>query len=224
MNLMRATVAALLACGVGASPACADGVPSDPAGHGEPWYSLGAWSGSSKPDEALSNYQWNTLPRAAWGVQARAGRGPAALGVRFGRTQTTQTMQLPAGDQVSRVGMTSLELVGEGRFAHVAGLDLAATASAGWLRLGYSPDHLSIDPGTGSPIEVRFDPVNEWIAGGGIALQRPLAGPWFAGLNVDHRIFRMDTAHRNGSEIEYRRETFGDWSARLELSWAHGRR
>jgi hypothetical protein len=44
------------------------------------------------------------------------------------------------------------------------------------------------------------------------------------GFELDHRIFALETAHRDGSQIEMKREAFGDWSARLELAWLHGRR
>jgi hypothetical protein len=33
----------------------------------------------------------------------------------------------------------------------------------------------------------------------------------------------MDTAHRNGAAIEYGRQRFGEWNARIELAWAYGR-
>jgi len=65
--------------------------------------------------------------------------------------------------------------------------------------------------------------VNEWIGGAGVALRRPFRGPWAAGVELDHRLFALDTAHRNGSVIEYKRQTFGDWSARLELAWVSRR-
>jgi hypothetical protein len=53
----------------------------------------------------------------------------------------------------------------------------------------------------------------------GLALRRPLGGPTRLGIEVDHRVFNMQTAHRNGAQIEYERRTFGDWCARLELAW-----
>jgi hypothetical protein len=35
---------------------------------------------------------------------------------------------------------------------------------------------------------------------------------------VDHTWFQLDTAHRVGSEIVEDRETFGNWTARVELT------
>jgi hypothetical protein len=79
---------------------------------------------------------------------------------------------------------------------------------------------VTIDTGGPEPVNVTFRPIDEWIAGGGMAFTRPLSAGWSAGLEIDRRVFRMDTAHRNGSVIEYRRDTFGDWSARVEIARA----
>jgi hypothetical protein len=188
------------------------------------WYSAGLLSGSSKPDGALADYQWSTSPRAAWGAQALAGRGPVAAGLRFWRSNTTQENPLPAGTFVSTVRWTSLELVTRARVASFLGLEVLGSASVGRLRLAYTPDRLTIDTGGSGPVEVLFDPIDEWIAGGGVAFTRAVAESWSAGLEIDRRVFRMNTAHRSGDTIEYRRDAFGDWSARLEFAWRHGPR
>jgi hypothetical protein len=57
-----------------------------------------------------------------------------------------------------------------------------------------------------------------------VALRHALPGPWSTGLEVERRVFGLDTAHRNGSVIEERRETFGEWSVRLEVARWFGRR
>ena len=38
------------------------------------WWSMGVLAGSMRPDGDFADYQWRTSPRAAWGVQALAGR------------------------------------------------------------------------------------------------------------------------------------------------------
>jgi hypothetical protein len=43
-------------------------------------------------------------------------------------------------------------------------------------------------------------------------------------MEVERRYFALDTAHRNGATIEYSRQSFGDWSARLELAMVYGLR
>ncbi len=217
----RLVALALAALVSGAGPArAADGVPAPDPGR---WCSIGVLSGSSMPDAALANYQWHVLPRTAWGAEALAGRGALAAGLRFWRTQTTQTSELPSGTFTSAVHLTSLEAVGRVRLARALGVDVMGATSLGRVRVAWDPDQISIDTGSG-PIEATFAPVNEWIAGAGVAFSRPLVAGWSAGLDLDRRFFRMDTAHRNGNAIEYRRDTFGDWSARFELARHYGPR
>ena len=98
---------------------------------------------------------------------------------------------------------------------------IAAIASTGVLHLGWSPDHVTLDAG-GTPVEVAFEPVTEWIGGGGLALRRPVGPSWVFGLEVDHRVFALDTAHQSGGSIVRERESFGEWNARLELAWLRG--
>lgn len=204
--------AALLAAACLATPAPAR------AEAGAPWrVSVGMLGGSSKPDAGLADYQWETLPRAAWGAQALAGRGALSGGLRLWRSATTQRHALPAGDALSTVHWTSVEAVGRARLATVWGVGVHGSVSSGWLRLSYAPERMTIDAG-GTPVEVVFAPIDAWIAGAGMAFTRPLAAGWTAGLEIDRRAFRMDTAHRSGGSIEYHRDTFGDWSARVEIA------
>jgi hypothetical protein len=217
------TLVAFACLSLAARPAaCSDGNSS--GGTPGAWLSIGALTGSVLPDAGLADYQWATLPRAAWGAQALAGRDAIAAGVRLWRSQTTQQNALPGETLVSNVHLTSFDAIGRVRLWQVLGMDVSGTTSAGWLHIAYDPDRVRIDTGGGTPVEVRFAPIDEWTAGAGMALSRPVARDWRAGIEVDHRMFRMDTAHRNGSTIEYRRETFGDWSARFELAWHYGPR
>lgn len=223
---LRQRLGAIVPCALGAIALACAAEPAraangSAAADRAAWVSIGALSGSAMPDAALANYQWTTLPRAAWGAQALAGRGPLAAGLRLWRTQTRQENVLPGGTLTSTVHLTSVEAVGRVRMWRVLGTDVLGSTGVGWLRIGWDPNRLEIDTGGGAPIEVRFEPVNEWIAGAGLAFSRPVAAGWSAGLELDRRVFRMDTAHRNGSTIEYRRGTFGDWNARFALAWQY---
>lgn len=202
--------------------AAADGPAGDErSASGARWFSIGVMGGSTRLDGGLANYQWDMTPRMDWGAQTLVGGSRFAGGLRLWRTQTSQQIDPTTA---STVRATSTELVGHGRLATALGCDVMAVASAGLLHLGYRPDQVTVTPaGGGGPITVDLLPVNEWIGGAGLAVRRPLGGPWAAGVELDHRLFALDTAHRNGSVIEYERQTFGDWSARLELAWVSRR-
>ena len=198
----------------------ATGRPAEGPG---PWLSIGLLTGTTQLDAGLADYQWNTTLRLAGGAQALAGTGRFAAGLRLWRTRTTQAVGGLAAPLDVRA--TSFELVGEAALAEKWGARLLATAGAGRLHIGYDPDQITIQPTGPSPaVVVDFAPVDAWIGGGGLALRRPLAKHWTAGIGVDHRVFALDTAHRVGTAIALGRETFGDWSARLELAWLHHRR
>jgi hypothetical protein len=185
------------------------------------WYSLGILTGSIRLDPALANYQWDVTPRLAWGGQVMAGEGRWALGPRVLATQTTQGSGV-SGTSGPVVHATSWELVGNARLAKPLGVELLALGSSGLLHLGYQPDQMTLDV-SGTPVVVDFHPIDEWIGGAGLAARRELVGPWRAGLEGEWRRFSMDTAHRNGSVIETQRQSFDDWSIRLELARRFGR-
>lgn len=211
-----AVTAGLGALLLAAPVAAADG----PAASGR-WFSIGVLGGSTRLDDGLTDFQWDVTPRMDWGAQALVGGGRFGTGLRLWRTRSTQQIDPSAA---ATVHATSTELVGRGRVASVLGCDVMGVASAGMLHLGYQPDQVTVTPtGGGGPITVDLKAVNEWIGGAGLALRRPLGGPWAAGLEMDRRFFALDTAHRNGTVIEYGRRTFGDWSARLELAWVSRR-
>lgn len=182
------------------------------------WLAVGLLGGASLPDSRFADYQWKVDPRAAWGVETFAGRGRFAAGLRVARSRTTQTIGIPDPSSAATVNATSAELVARGTFVSLAGFELAATASGGRLHLGWDPDHVE---GTvaGTPVSADLAPVDTWIGGGGVALTRRLPGPWRAGLSLDRRFFSMETAHRIGGAIVTGTQTFGDWNARVELSW-----
>lgn len=196
-------------------------VATPPAYAGPEWVSFGVLAGAALPDARFADYQWDVSARPAMGAESLAGFGALETGLRLWTAETTQSLG-STGAASPNVRWTSAELLGRARIADVLGARVLGTLSAGRLFLGYSPDRVTFDPGTGSPITVAFEPVHEWIGGAGVAVQRPLAGAYVAGLQLERRFFAMDTAHRNGSTIETRRETFGDWSARVALTWRHG--
>lgn len=208
---IHATLALAAAASLGAAwePARAD---SAPAG-GRDWgWSIGVLSGATRPDPSLADYQWDTRPKLAWGAQALIGGARFGAGARLWNTATTQQIE-SVSDPVT-VSSHSLELVGRARVAQLGGARWDALASAGRVHLGYHPDRIEI-PGSG---EASLAPIDTWIGGLGFGVARPLAARWTIGLEIDHRVFALDTAHRNGSVIENGRDTFGEWSARLELA------
>ena len=179
---------------------------------------LGLLSGATFLDGRFADYQWNVDPRASLGVSAVAEAGRFSAGLRVTQSRTTQTIGIPDPGSSAAVHATSFELVGGARVARLAGFALAATASGGRIHLGWSPDHVDATVG-GTPVSVDFTSVDRWIGGGGLAVTRRLPGPWRAGLVVDRRFFTMDTAHRSGNSIVTGPRAFGDWNARVELSW-----
>ena len=182
------------------------------------WLSLGLLSGATMLDGHFADYQWRVDPRASYGAEAAAGIGRFAVGLRGLQAQTRQAIGLPDPASTAEVRATTVELTGRARLASVAGFGLAATASGGRMHLGWHPDHVDAVV-SGTPVSVDLVPVDSWIGGGGLEVSRRLPGPWRAGLAVDRRFFSMDTAHRSGSSVVTGPETFGDWNARVELSW-----
>ncbi len=187
-----------------------------PAAAGPRWLGLAALGGSAQPVAALADYQLDVRPSPAWGLQLDAGTGPCALGLRLWRSRTTQSLGAAgAGDPA--VHATSLELVARARLAAWRGVGFEVLASGGRLALGWDPDRVTLDAG-GTPVEVDFAPVHEWVAGAGLALRTRLPGRCRLGLEWERRTWALDTAHRSGSAIVNGRDRFGDWSARLVLA------
>lgn len=208
---------------IASSPANAEPTPA-PLGDPGWQVTVGGLLGATLPDASLADYQWDVAPRAAWGLCTRIGTDRASGGLRLWNAQTTQDLGAASATSSPQVNLTSWELVGRGRIARFGGIAFQAIGSFGRMRLSYQPQRVTIQPsGPGGPVTVDLKPVTEWIGGGGLALQRPLSRQWEADLEVDHRVFAMDTAHRKGDAIEYRRESFGEWSARLGLAWVYRR-
>lgn len=197
--------------------ACALAAGPVHAGSGA-WISTGVLAGSTRFDAHLADYQWDLSPRAAWGAEVLAGVGRVSAGARVWRAGAQQELAL-ADVPNPDVSATSLELVARARVASPLGVDVNVAGSAGRLAFGWSPDRLVLPAsGGGAPIEVVLAPVHEWTGTAGLALERAIAGPWRAGLQVERRVFGLDTAHRAGTTVVRERESFGEWSARFSLA------
>ena len=183
-----------------------------------PWWSVGVVSGATAMDRSLADYQWDTRLRAAFGAEALVGHGRWSAGARLWRTQTTQTVEASGVNAPPIVRATSFEAVGRIDVASWQGLRLEGTASAGRRHLGYTPDELLIDSGSGNTTPVTLAPINEWVASAGLSMAHSLPGDWDLGLQLEHAVFGLDTAHRVGAGIETGRESFGEWNARLALA------
>jgi len=186
------------------------------------WFGAAFLAGSTLIDPRFSDFQWDVEPRAAWGGELLAGRGPWVSGLRLWRATSTQSIGQP-GAESADVALTTAEVFGQRRIARFLGTEILTTASVGGLWLGYRPDQVTFTPSGSTPIVVDLDPIREWTAGAGLALRRPWAGPWSTSFSVDYQAFGLDTTHRNGNQIETNRESFGDWSARLGLAWSSRR-
>ena len=180
---------------------------------------VGPIAGSLYLDSHLLDYRWDTSPRSLWGVSGTTKLGPFGTGVRVWRATTSQDSGIPGESIVPAVKMTVTEAIGEYRVVQLRSMRVVSSASIGRLHLGYTPDQVTFGGGgAGGDIEVDFRPIDEWIMGAGLTLRHRLFGGFDAGVGVDRRWFRLDTAHRAGDDIVNERETFGNWTARIELT------
>ncbi len=179
---------------------------------------VAAIAGVNAPDGSLADYQWDVTPHVAWGAQATAGFGKSTFGLRYTRSGTTQELGEGASVPQADVALEALEVIARTGVARVATLGVYATGTAGRLRLGYDPERVTIDAG-GGPIEVELAPVATFAWGGGLGIEHPLGTHWNGALEVTRRQWSLDTAHRNGTEIERGRQGFGEWNARIVLGW-----
>jgi hypothetical protein len=197
----------LLLCGSSAIPADAASL------------SIGADAGLARFDPKLADYQWDVSARGAWGVETLAGLGPFSLGARIAGNSTTQQLGLD-GVPDPTVSATRYGLVARYRIARLFGTDLAVSGNAGSQHLAYHPSEITFSPGGGAPpVTVELRPVESFISGGGLALQRALIGPWSLTAGLEHDWFALDTAHNAGGTVVTGRETFGMWDFHAGVSW-----
>jgi len=179
-------------------------------------------AGATSFDRDLDNYRWDLGPHPTWGLEVRATRGRFGLGLRASRTVTTQATGILGESRRPDVRLTAFELLGETSLLEWRGTRALLLAQAGRLHLGYDPDVLVLDPGSG-PIEVRYAALDEWTGGVGLGLRHDLAGRATLGLTAERSWFGLDTSHRAGDDIVERRETFGNWTVRASVGWVFGR-
>ena len=181
---------------------------------------IGPLAGATAPDASLADYRWDTTPQFESGLETTIGKDRWRAGLRLRRSRTTQGtgLDLEAGDPTVRA--TNTEILGRYRAARPVGVGIWITGHAGWMNLGYTPGQVTLDTGTGlDPVTVKFGPVNELALGGGLMLRRILGNSWALALSGETSTFGLDTAHRRGDEIVYRRDRFWNWSVRLAVTW-----
>jgi len=184
------------------------------------WLSTGVGAGAVSPDQSLANYRWDTTPASLYALQATAGRGRFAGGLRLSRWATTQGTGLNLDQPDPRVRLTSFDVVAQGRLVTWAGFQLWASGSVGRVGLSYTPDELILATGLpGGDLEVNYDPITETVLGYGLELRRNFGSKLAVSLLGERTGFALDTRHRRGDEIVNERETFSNWSIRLQLSW-----
>ena len=174
--------------------------------------------GYVQPDLSLSDYRWDASGRADWGLEAAAGAGRFEAGLRYLRWQTRQGTGISGADDSPAVRVSRLEVLARARILSGAGFRLLGTGAVGRVHLGYSPDRLRIDTGSG-PVEVSFPPVDDWSGALGMAVERDLGRKWSLGAEIERSLFAIDTAHRRGDEVVEERTTFANWNLRVRLSW-----
>jgi len=182
--------------------------------------SLGVVAGVHALDADLADYRWDVSPGLRTGFQATVYRGRFAAGVRYSRSQTTQSSGIPGETLVPRVNMTGIDFLGQVRAVGYRRVELWGLAHAGTLHLGYTPDHLTFDVGGfTTPVRVEYDPITEWDYGLGLELRGELTEHMALAVQAEGSTFALDTAHRRGDEIVESRERFYSWSLLLHVSW-----
>ncbi len=189
-----------------------------PANAREWTVAVSPFAGAMLLDEHLSDYSWDTAARPVFGTAAFVRSGRFAAGGRVWRGDTSQDVGTPSSPRSVTVNLSGFEGIAEAELASALGVRALATGSAGLVHLGWSPDRVELDTGVGEPVPVSFDPVNEATWGLGLALRRAIPGGFELAAAVERSWFRLETAHRRGDEIVNERETFGNWTARVELS------
>ena len=191
-----------------------------PAAAGDTFVSVGVLAGTTQPDTDLANYRWDVGGQRAYGVQALLGRDRWGAGLRLFRWSTSQSTGLLGFADVPTVRLTSWQMFAQFRAVSLLGVRVLGSGSVGRVHLGYNPDQLILDDGVSTPVVVDFKPLDEWMLGLGLGVERDLFSSLSVGAELERTYFSLDTAHQNGGVIEQNRESFGNWNLRLRLSWA----
>lgn len=185
------------------------------------WLATGLGAGAINPDQSLADYRWDTRPAPLYALQAVAGHGRLAAGLRYSRWSTTQGTGLSGQiDSDPSVQLDNVAVVAQFRLARVAGFQLWTTGLAGRVGLSYAPDQLRFPAGVGGEVvTVDYAAINELNLGWGLELKRSFGARLAAALQAEQSGFHLDTSHRRGAEIVSAREKFVNWSIRLQVSW-----
>lgn len=222
---MRANVeirtVALLAVLVGASLGTTTN-PSEAAPLAPARVELSVLAGATRPDAHFGDYQWSLEDQPNLGAQLLLARGRLGLGARGWTTTNRQSVEIPAvlsADVDTRLlaaeGVLRLELLSFPTWSFYA------QGSGGWLRLSYGTEALRFVPtGSTGEIEVPLDPIDGWVAAGGLGTQVRLPVGLFLGALLDRHVFELETAHRAGDVVDFGEESFAEWTLRGELGWS----
>ncbi len=184
------------------------------------WLATSLGAGAISPDQDLANYRWDTTATAQYALQATAGQNRWAAGIRFSRWATTQGTGLAADGPEPEVRLNSFDLVAQMRLVQWAGFEMWGTGLAGLVNLTYTPDQLVIDGiGAGDDVTVNYDPITETNLGLGVELRHAFGRQLKASIAAERAGFKLDTSHRRGNEIVNDRESFQNWSLRLQVAW-----
>lgn len=170
-------------------------------------------------DAHLGDYRWDTRPQALWGLGAHADWRLARLEARFWRTGSSQETGLLGESRAPSIRVTGFDLGIAPQLFRWKSWQTFASLSAGLLHLGYDPDLLFVDTGSGgAPVSVAFDPIDTWVANFGLGTRFSLPGQTTLGVAAEHSIFPLETAHRVDDVIVEEKEHFRHWALRLEFS------
>jgi len=175
---------------------------------------LAALGGVVQPDPELADFQWDATARPALAVEATAGTGFAAGGLRVSSWSTVQE----SAD--ARVRVDALELRARVRAFRAGRLSCLGLLGLGRVRVGYRPDTVLVENPGGDPIPVSLDPVHAWTFGFGVALEHPLSRRLVAGAELERSAFSLDAAHRDGEAIVVESTSFESLLVRLRLSYS----
>jgi hypothetical protein len=185
-----------------------------------PRLSVDGYLSATVLDPGLDEFRWSLATHPGWTVQARTALGVYRFGARVSGTGTTQGTGLPDEPREPEVALTSLQAVAERSAFQLAGVDVLAHLGVGLLHVSWDPDEASYDvPGFAEPVTVSYDSIDDWTVSLGGAFERTLLPRLSAAIEIDHTWFLMDVSRRDGDLVEISREAFGNWNARLGLSW-----
>jgi hypothetical protein len=193
----------------------------------------GTWSWGVSPsagglllDVDLENYRWDVRPHGVWGGELWAARGHWEAGIAIDRARTSQSTGIPGESFAPQVTLSTLS--SRLRFVPGArwGLEPVLELQAGRMHAGYDPERAELDlVGGAGPITVRYEPLDAWRLGTGVGIRHWMSDRLALGLHVERTSFALETLHRNGEDIEERRERFGNWQWRVQIAVApSGRR